>query len=366
MTNKHFDFLDGLRGIAALAVVIFHYHHFFLTDADARSAIPGSDRFPFGFLRPLYDHGNLAVELFWIISGFVFAHVYFNRKTSLPDFARARFARLYPLHLATLLFVAGLQAVSLQTVGHWQVYGNNDLHHFLLQLVFASNSVTLSHGLSFNGPIWSVSLEMASYGIFFLSLPLLLRLATLRRAGLALLFCVTFFLAHEFWPSGQTIITRGVSLCAAFFFGGVALYAFADARPRHYARELTVVLIAIGAASFLWAAPGADTVRLFAACALAILAAACLDQQNAIRPIAAITFLGAISYSLYLVHVPIQMIILLADDIFFGGTRGFASQYWVLPTYLATVIGASALSYRYFELPLNKALRQKLTRARAR
>lgn len=70
-------------------------------------------------------------------------------------------------------------------VGHWQIYGNNDLRHFGLQLVMSSNWTTLSRGLSFNGPIWSVSLELVAYGLFLIALPLLRHFGLIAAVALA-------------------------------------------------------------------------------------------------------------------------------------------------------------------------------------
>ncbi|MEM0944837.1 MAG: acyltransferase family protein, partial [Pseudomonadota bacterium] len=115
---RTFHLLHGARGVAALAVVIFHYNHFYLADHTARDALPAVEAYPYAaILAPIYQHGDFAVELFWVISGFVFAHAYLNRPTSPWRFAVARVARLYPLHLLTLLLVAGLQAASLAFAG---------------------------------------------------------------------------------------------------------------------------------------------------------------------------------------------------------------------------------------------------------
>ncbi len=109
----YFVWVDALRGLAALSVVVFHYHHFYLRDAAGRPDIPETGTFPYAaILDAAYRHGGLAVEHFWVISGFVFAHVYLGRPTTMRAFWVARFARLYPLHLVTLLAVAALQAVS--------------------------------------------------------------------------------------------------------------------------------------------------------------------------------------------------------------------------------------------------------------
>jgi peptidoglycan/LPS O-acetylase OafA/YrhL len=121
---ERFFWVDVLRGVAALVIVVFHYHHFYLADAFDRAGVPALESFPYAaVLAPLYSAvAAKAVEVFWLISGFVFAHVYMRRPVTGWNFFVARFARLYPLHFATLLYVAALQIWSLQGAGHWQIY----------------------------------------------------------------------------------------------------------------------------------------------------------------------------------------------------------------------------------------------------
>jgi peptidoglycan/LPS O-acetylase OafA/YrhL len=90
--------LDGLRGIAAIAVMEFHFAIFFLPQARLFDIFPGLDR------------AYLAVDLFFLISGFVMAHVYGQRlaldlRGHWLKFGIARFARLYPLFAVTTLFM---------------------------------------------------------------------------------------------------------------------------------------------------------------------------------------------------------------------------------------------------------------------
>jgi peptidoglycan/LPS O-acetylase OafA/YrhL len=81
--KKHFVILDGLRGIAALGVVIFHFVEWVFSD----------------FTKNFISHGYLAVDFFFCLSGFVIAYAYDDRiqKTGLIPFFKARLIRLHPL-----------------------------------------------------------------------------------------------------------------------------------------------------------------------------------------------------------------------------------------------------------------------------
>ena len=92
--NQRYLALDGLRGFAAIAVVLFHCGHHLHT--------------PW-----LVGHGAVAVDVFFVMSGFVLHRIYgprFRAGWSFRDFARARFVRLYPLYFAGLLVGLGVMA----------------------------------------------------------------------------------------------------------------------------------------------------------------------------------------------------------------------------------------------------------------
>ena len=357
MTGR-FYWVDALRGLAAMAICVFHYHHFYLANAFDRDALPPTESYPYGdVLAPLYSPAAAhAVELFWLISGFVFAHVYFHRSTGWWAFGVARFARLYPLHFATLLYVAGLQLVSLNVVGHWQIYGSNDLRHFLLQLVMASNWTTLSRGLSFNGPIWSVSMEIVVYGMFFVSLFFIRRRPVVLSGALCVASWALFWLQSSYGP--VPLISRVVFECAGFFFMGTCLYSL---RPQNAPwRSLGLAALGAGVAA-LGLVYGLDRVVIAGSSVCLVALAAGLDQMAPALG-KRLSGLGDISYSLYLVHVPLQMTVLLVADMAFDGTRSFADQPLTLPIYLGVSVLLAHMAYRFFERPVGRALRQKLVR----
>lgn len=134
-TMRRYYLLDGFRGIAALAVMLYHYK-IFIDPFHIPGTKPGGLE-PFRWaLGLIYDQGSMAVPIFWMISGFVFAAVYAGASGTGRSFAINRFARLYPLHLLTLIVVALLQMVPTAQFGRWFIYTNNDPYHFMLQLFF--------------------------------------------------------------------------------------------------------------------------------------------------------------------------------------------------------------------------------------
>src|SRR5579862_422893 len=129
--------LDALRGLAALAVVMWHWRHFGY-DGTVAGHIDVA-QFPASHaLRFFYEQGGKAVSLFFVISGFVFYWLYARRVASAgigpQEFALLRFSRLYPLHLATLLFVAALQPPYLSVTRSSLIYAYHHSTHFLVNL----------------------------------------------------------------------------------------------------------------------------------------------------------------------------------------------------------------------------------------
>ena len=150
--------LDGLRGIAAVGVMIFHFNYFFLPQAALTSMLP--------FMRPILDRAYLGVDLFFLMSGFVMAHVYGQKLSSnwrahWRDFAVMRFARIYPLFVLTTLVMVVTHALA---------------HIPLSWISFSGRSLALQPlllqvwgGLSWNYPSWSISTEAAAYACFVFS-----------------------------------------------------------------------------------------------------------------------------------------------------------------------------------------------------
>ena len=161
--------LDALRGIAAIAVVIYHWRSFWhsgFINPEFHEA-----KFPFyGLFSVVYEWGWLSVDIFFCLSGFIFYWLYSEavrtRKVEAREFALLRFSRLYPLHFVTLIVCAIALPVHEHVTGTFLGYPFDDVYHFILQLAMAS-SWGLEFGHSFNNPIWSVSVEVLLYGLFF-------------------------------------------------------------------------------------------------------------------------------------------------------------------------------------------------------
>lgn len=343
--------IDGLRGCAAIAVLFYHYMHFAMIGTDHERYFEYLDYQPArAAFAMLYDWGFYAVQLFWMISGFVFAAVYFDRKASTREFVVNRFARLYPLHFLTLLVVAALQFVAITRVGHTLLYNNYDWSNFFLQLVFASDWLVGS-GQSFNGPIWSVSVEVVVYALFWVGRGSLRGFGAMGWLGVIAL-CLLGNLLSE--------ISR-IPNCAFYFFIGSALFrlhGWFEGRAGLWRSGTCVILAVVG-----WFALEQESgfarevvaIPAWSGAALLALAAAERNAPNGLRR--ASGWLGDCTYGIYLWHVPMQLALMLAI-LPHGNPAEFTAQGWVLVVWLGSVIAVARLSFLWFERPMRERLRR--------
>ena len=343
--------LDGLRAVAAVAVLFFHYVHFFYPLGVFAKTNAMAPQAPFyAQLWVLYELGHFGVQLFWMISGFVFAAVYYGRPVTSREFVVNRFARLYPLHFATLLLVTVLQFGLIARFGTHLLFVAFDVPHFLLQLGFASNWL-FRFQTSFNGPIWSVSVEVVIYAVFWFTRHRLMALGVIGPLALAAAWMVLRRAVDqtEIFNCGFHFFI-GVALCAVWrSFLAVPRTLFAAGTAAAAVGAVGVALVALARA---WLAQIVFVPLLFGG--LMLLAAAAEDVAPA-RLRAALGAFGDRTYSIYLIHVPIQLGLFLA---FGPHLSDIARHGWFLPVYLGLVMALAWPCFRWFEAPARDRLRR--------
>jgi len=364
---KHLYSLDVLRGIAALAVVFWHWKHFLVygTGLDLEFInFPelDYDRQPlFPLFEPFYSQGIRAVDLFFCISGFVFYWLYSNRvregEVDLRQFSVLRFSRLYPLHFVTLITVASLQAFILVEQGRFFIFETNDFYHFILSLFFLSG-LGLGSPYSFNAPVWSVSAEVLVYFLFFAAC----RRGWARPWQLAFFVSVGFLLQEASLPAnfdaygGRVMIGRCV---AGFFIGGLTFYLARYLLKRGLSRGFRVAIF--GLSIFLWwAAPDRHLGLFYTVVLYPMTLLSLVMLETWVRlPLRRLSWLGDISYSIYLIHFPLQILLVIMlpllgmnPDFFFTPTALFA--------FFGVLIALGLASFHWLERPAEEWLRNRL------
>jgi len=344
--------LEGLRFVATLAVLLWHYQHFaFVGDAPVglvRSELPF-----YRALFPFYEAGQSGVVVFWCISGFIFfwkySTVVADRRMDGWTFFVYRLSRLYPLHFATLMLVAVLQAIYVARHGFFFVYQDNDVAHFVPQLFMASDWLKVT-GASFNGPIWSVSVEILVYAAFFL---------TLRIVPASPLLNLAVILAGIMTG---TLIGK----CFVFFYAGglaaMARQAVADApfRPKLEAMAGCAAVVVPVALWLFGIDPGELTGALLLVYTpiLLFVSASRIALPRRVEDL--LQAAGNMTYSCYLLHFPIQLAIAL---VFAWLQRPIPYRdhlFWA--AFVVSTLVAAYLTYRWFEAPAQRLIRNTLLR----
>lgn len=345
LARRHFNALDLSRLFAAVMVLFWHYQHFFVPPVERHFDVNRKIQPWYDVLGWFYDHGHVAVQYFWAVSGFVFAHVYLADREYKGRFWPARIARLWPLHLLTLGLMALLQAAYIARTGAEFVYHTNDLKHFLLSLPLAQYW-GWQQDQSFNGPSWSLSTEILAYLAFFLMLP------ALRRAPLALAAMAGVATMGIMLKGGPN---KDVLSCIGYFFLGSAVYG---ATLRGWLRPATLVplglALLVGAfwLKATYRAGDAATVAGTFAMLFLTLAGDLGDDRGRLR------FgrrLGDASYGIYLWHIPLQLALVLLVDATIG-TRDIARQPWFMLGYVGLTIALGFISHAKFERPVQRAI----------
>lgn len=290
--------LTGLRGYAALWVMFFHY----------TAGLQGD-----GVLLAIARQGMCGLTTFFVLSGFILAHVYAERfrsgvdRAGYRDFLWARFARIYPLHLATLL--AWLVLVPPQP--------QDTAFAFALNLVLLQ-SWGFINPLNWNQPSWSVSIEFFAYLVFPFLISIALRGGWLVRIGLFVLACWSVWYMPYSQLVSPLVQRLGAEMSGLVFLYGFSLFqwffifcvgAFAQPLARFALERIRATwvwdgLFLAGVGLFLWLC--ADPTRLGVAVPAALLVTIGLYPDKGLgRRLAGnrvAVFLGDISFALYLTH----------------------------------------------------------------
>jgi len=331
MATRHFRTLDALRGVAALAVVLYHL--------------------PIGALAP---RGYLAVDLFFLMSGFVVANAYEGRLLAdwgVGRFLSARLKRLWPLYAVGIFFGALCYRIA-EAIGP-----ANGIHVpqlptmsvLALNLFFLPwNGMAQWPSFPFNSPSWSLSVEIIGNIIYGVTARVLSD-----RTLMTLSVCAAFGLC--------LIVYRGESLdCgvdAANAFGGFVRFAFSfplgvllyrqhrDGRLQKIALAWPFVLLS-AAAVFAGIMPFGGAGDLVATLFIfPLLLVAALSHEPQARTASYFAWAGALSYPLYIVHHPILDVL--------KALRPGPVVWWLA---VPAVVAAAVLLERVFDAPLQRRL----------
>jgi peptidoglycan/LPS O-acetylase OafA/YrhL len=351
--------LTSLRFVAAAWVVVFHFKEYFKGTALNTS--------------PFATYGFLGVDFFFVLSGFVLAHVYLPKlragRFDYWNFLVRRVGRVYPLHVLTLVVTLALSIIAAKAgvsytrwdLGAWMTLPKGDILRGLFTHLTMIHAWGSTKGLLFNLPSWSISAEWFAY-LLFPVFALFMR-PLLRWPGVLLGVSVALLLLLN---TGMVLTAKTELLRATWNFGavrivpefaiGIALYRFGELYslgPKGALAGFAAALAGLLAGMWL-GAPYVVVVLLLAA-----VVALCADAERhgglraMQRPFPVL--LGEISYSVYLWHFPLGV---LAFDALLArrGEVGALTGLGLIAAVLAGVTFVSWVSYRLVEIPARKAI----------
>ena len=351
--------LTSLRYIAAFWVLIFHFKEFF-----PDSILVDVEPLRLGFL---------GVDFFFVLSGFVLAHVYLKkmeaRRFDYWSFIVRRVARIYPLHLLTLGLTIGLSILglalgwqySLWDLAAWRDMPLPQTFRELFAHVMLIHAWGATQGLGFNAPSWTISAEWFAY-LFF---PVMALALTFRKfpAWAGVIICLILMagleLVHQqFFDRSLFRSTWNIGALRIIptFALGIALRRVGEGFSFGSSLAFPAFLASFAALALLLVV-SAPLILIVLALSAIVFTAADAERHGHLallcKPFPVL--MGEISYSVYLIHYPVGIVLL---DIFVR-PLGISSLWGSLAWIFAAAIGItilSWLSHKFFEAPARRLL----------
>lgn len=313
-SKTHFLILDALRGVAALVVILFHVFEIY----------SGGDH-----IKQYINHGYLAVDFFFMLSGYVMAHAYDDRwdRMTIMDFFKRRLIRLHPM----IIFGMTVGAICFY-FGESEVFpkiAGTDVWTFLLILLIGYTLIPVPPSMDIRGWNEMHPLNGPAWSLFFEYIANLLHALLLRRLSKTILSILVFIagaaLVHYAVTSKTGDIIGGWSLepeqlrvgftrlLFPYMAGMLLRRAIKVAGSRHtflISSLLLVIFLSIpriGGYNNLWANGLYDSLTVILIFPVIIYLGA-IGKVNGKAAVKLCTFLGDISYPVYIIHYPIAYV----------------------------------------------------------
>ncbi|MDQ1925035.1 acyltransferase family protein [Massilia pseudoviolaceinigra] len=362
LVSQKLDWIQALRGIAVVFVVLSHARYFLLNTPD------------WGMVDIWLGPGAMGVDLFFIISGFIM--VYTTQKSdgsiaSSIDFSIKRFARIWPVYaIATILYVM------LVKDGMAYFAGPGHVAVFLKSLLLIPPIPSDVPFFGFTLPLaWTLAFEVYFYAVFCISMLFgRLRWVALCVWMLATVIAIPLIEQNtafhvrtnfNFRFSYLNLITNSIIID---FMAGVAIaHIYLAPRIRLTNRILCLNLMWVSIGFALWCNFATEAnfhgpTKWGWPLALMVLCIALASKTVSLAPPRFIVWLGTISYSVYLFHILVQFVLSRWLDV-----HGVPTNPWAR-VYITTLfsVPVAALSHHYLEVKLGGATRDLLTRMATR
>ena len=361
-SKKHLLILDAQRGIAAIMVLIMHTFEIFC----------GGD-----YHKMIVNHGYLAVDFFFMLSGYVMAHAYDDRwdRMTMADFGKRRLIRLHPLIILGMTFGAMIfffqeSAVfpKIADANGWYVLVLMFIGYTLIPVPPSMDARGWNEMHPLNGPAWSLFLE---YVANILHAFILRKLSNLMLGLCVLLAAIALYYVAIMGPAGDLIggwslepeqLKIGFTRLLFPYMAGMLLRRTVKVRSGKstflFSGILLVTVLSvprIGGYDNLWANGLYEAITISIVFPAIIYLGAVGEVKNNLAQ-KFCTFLGDISYPLYITHFPFILVF------YAWVTNNNIPLAEGIPVGIALMIGTIALAYaslRFYDLPVRKRLARR-------
>ncbi len=367
--KPRYELLDGLRGVAAMLVILYHFGEGFATSP----------------VDQMMNHGYLAVDFFFVLSGFVIGYAYdgrWSRGMTAGRFMLRRVIRLHPMVVLSVLL--GAAAYLLQGSVKWdgtpvplsQVLWALAAGLFLIPLLPGAGAEVRGNGEMFplNGPSWSLFFEYIGSILYAVALHRLPKrwLAAVTVASGAGLAAIVLGNA-----SGAYHVGIGWSMEGLGFLGGFLRLSFSFSAGLLMSRSFrrreirgafwicSAVIVAVLSCPYLTTDGGVSVLNGLYDCVCTLFVFPAIVYVGACGMTtdrfsgATCEFLGRLSYPVYIIHYPVMY--LFYAWVWANGV-GFHDALPVCAALFAGIILMAYIAMRYYDEPLRRYLSERLAR----
>jgi len=363
-SKNHYPILDGLRGVASVLVIIFHVLETFT----------GGNKF-----IQIINHGYLAVDFFFLLSGFVVAYAYDDRwgKMTQWDFYKRRLVRLQPMVILGSLIGAALFYFQISPA--FPNIAQTSVWQMLLVMVIGATLIPVPLSMDIrgwqemhplNGPAWSLFFEYIANILYAVIVRRFSKLVLSIFVTLAALMLIQYLVTSKNgdliggWSLNSEQLYIGFTRLLFPFFGGVLLCRIGKLihikNAFWWASLLIIIMLSIpriGDEHHVWMNGIYESVCLIIVFPLIVSIGAGGELHNK-RSEKICNFLGEISYPLYITHYPLIYLFTawVVNNRVPLGINGLLMGLLVVITSLVVAY----LSLRFYDKPVREWLRKKV------
>lgn len=352
-TRQHYALLDGLRGTAALTIVVFHFLEMVYTD----------------YSKNFLGHGFLAVDFFFCLSGFVIGYAYDNRirEIGVWEFFKSRLIRLHPL--VVLGSILGLLGFLFDPLGgHPELYSAGKiLLMFVCSIFLIPFPAIEERGFAlfgFNSPSWSLFYEYIANIVYaFVLCRVRKSILIILAAASAIWLCVVAFKAGTLiggWDGKSA--WDGMARLSFSFLAGLLVYRanLIIQNKLGFIGLSVLLLLPFVMPYFKWNWLAESLVVIFYFPLIISLGAGANIAQQGMNKLCA--FFGKISYPLYMTHIPV----IWSFGHYYSANKPDTQQlFYIIGISTVLLVAMAYLVMVVYDIPVRKYLTNRRKKALA-